>query len=78
MFNRPLKNRADEHLAKIVDVACADQRWSAIIIENLPYMEKQCRKAVTRYGHGLHGSASSSFSGNDVTVDNDAVNRLRR
>lgn len=50
----------------------ADQCYSRLVTENLSYIEKQCRKAVARYGRKLHGAESSGSRSWDITLENDA------
>lgn len=57
---------------KIKGLDQSEQCYSRLITENLSYIEKQCRKAVGRYGRDLHGGDATGSRPWDVSLENDA------
>lgn len=49
-----------------------EQCYSRLITENLSYIEKQCHRAVARYGRELHGAEGKGFCAWDISLENDA------
>ena len=81
MSNPTCPNQAHKKISVINAFDAPDGRWSSLIVENLPYIEKQCRKAIIRHSaaHGLDSSLGAWNSSHDNELDelvNDLLERL--